>query len=93
MVSTHCHLANVPTGENLGTFSTRPLGQLVAAAWLRLASQAHPEPTIAECPRCLAAAGRACTSFSRFMPEGFTHPERHAAAIAIDGRACEVSSD
>lgn len=48
----------------------------------------HPEPVIAACRRCGARVSVACISLSGFMPEGFSHPERHAAAIGLDGRTC-----
>jgi hypothetical protein len=55
------------------------------------ARAAHPEPEIAFCLRCGAVARESCVSFSGFMPDGFAHPERHAAAIEADGRTCEVA--
>jgi hypothetical protein len=33
------------------------------------------------CPRCGAGPGRACDTASRFMPPGFTHPERRRVHV------------
>jgi hypothetical protein len=98
-VSTRCHLVAVPVdgkteviraqvSPDLGAEDAAALGVIIAAARLKYASESHPEPEIAECQRCGAGPGVCCIRRSRFMPDGFTHRERHAAAIALDGRTC-----
>jgi|HubBroStandDraft_1064217.scaffolds.fasta_scaffold359441_3 hypothetical protein len=65
------------------------LAAIVSAGRRRWAAMTHPEHRIIACPRarCGAEAGADCTT-ARGVPLEWGHLERHAAAIAADGRTC-----
>ena len=74
--------------EDYGTHEdAKALAALVSAGRKAWAMTSHPEPLSVSCPRCEAEAGKPCaTTGGKSLPWG--HRERHAAAIAADGRTC-----
>lgn len=65
------------------------LAAIVSAGRRAWASMTHPEHQAVPCPRarCGAWAGQSCTTAGGIQLE-HGHLERHAAAIAADGRTC-----
>lgn len=77
------------TGEDAAA-----LAAVVRAGRRAWAATSHPEHLIVPCPRpgCDAEVGEQCsTTGGTVLPWG--HRERHAAAIAADGRTCAAGRD
>jgi hypothetical protein len=87
-----------PARDPLG-FSGCGRGDVGESLWCpEHAASHHPAPRAAACPRCAALAGEECVAVTGSGeawrgPDGqprpvLSHEERHAAAIALDGRTC-----
>ena len=81
---------NAQVVEDYGTpEDAAALAAIVSAGRKAWMATSHPEPLTVPCPRdgCGAEVGAKCTT-GRGVALPWGHRERHAAAIAADGRTC-----